>query len=300
VTIALLGVPTNSSGTTSGVARAPRALREAGLDRRLRQAGPLVDLGDVEVDDPSGTRGGDGIIDGANLAATLERVRATTAAACREGHRLLLIGGDCPILIGALAGCADVAGPPPGVLFVDGHEDAWPPQASTTGEAADMELGLLLGRSIDGVEPSLRAQVPRLDPARVVILGARDRAELDDAGVESLDGTVSLIDDAAVRADPAGVGLEAARRVASPGSGWWLHVDLDVLSSDALPAVDYRQDGGLSWSDLATLTRSALSAGGCLGATMTIFNPDLDPDGRYALAIVEFIGGLAGGLEART
>ena len=92
---------------------------------------------------------------------------------------------------------------------------------------------------------------------------------------------------------------EAVRRVASPSAGWWLHVDLDVLSSDALPAVDYPQDGGLSWSDLTALTRAALSAGGCLGATVTIYNPDLDPDGRHALAIVEFIGGLADGLEAK-
>ena len=84
-----------------------------------------------------------------------------------------------------------------------------------------------------------------------------------------------------------------------PRSGWWLHVDLDVLSSEALPAVDYRQDGGLSWADLTELTRSAISAGGCLGATVTIFNPDLDPDGRYALAIVEFIGGLADDLETK-
>ncbi len=84
-----------------------------------------------------------------------------------------------------------------------------------------------------------------------------------------------------------------------PRPDWWLHVDLDVLSSEALPAVDYRQDGGLSWSDLTALTRSAISAGGCLGATVTIFNPDLDPDGRYALAIVEFIGGLADGLETK-
>ena len=102
-----------------------------------------------------------------------------------------------------------------------------------------------------------------------------------------------------LRADPAVVATEAVRRVASAEAGWWLHVDLDVLSSGALPAVDYRQDGGLSWTDLTALTRAAISAGGCLGTTVTIFNPDLDPDGQYALAIVEFIGGLADGLETK-
>ncbi len=35
-----------------------------------------------------------------------------------------------------------------GVLFIDGHEDAWPPELSTTGEAADMELGFALGVTV--------------------------------------------------------------------------------------------------------------------------------------------------------
>jgi arginase len=298
VTIALLGVPTNSSGAADGVARAPQALREAGLVRRLQRIGPFADFGDVEVDEPSPVRGPDGIIDGDNLAATLARVRALATEAVRDGHRPVLVGGDCPTLIGALAGCADATGMPPGLLFVDGHEDAWPPADSTTGEAADMELGLLLGRSLDRVESPLRDQIPLLDPAHVVVLGARDRAELDAAGVASLADTVTVVDDLAVRVDPVGVASTTVRRIASP-AGWWLHVDLDVLSSEALPAVDYRQPGGLSWSELADLTSSALSIGGCLGATITIYNPDLDPGRRHASRIVEFIGSLSEGLEAR-
>lgn len=297
MTIALLGVPTNSSGTTHGVAHAPRALRDAGLVARLRRAGSVVDLGDVRVDRPSPERGPDGIIDAANLAATLARVRAAVAAARRAGHRLLVVGGDCPVLIGALAGCADASGSPPGLLFVDGHEDAWPPTASTTGEAADMELGLLLSRELDGVEPSLRAQIPNLDPTLVRVFGARDRAELEAAGLASLDGTVAILDDAAVLADPAGVARDGAARLADRAATWWLHIDLDVLSTEALPAVDYQQAGGLAWSDLTAFTSAAIAVGGCVGATVTIYNPDLD-DATHAPTIVEFIGGLAERLEA--
>lgn len=227
MTIALFGAPTNSSGTTDGVARAPKALREAGLIPRLRHAGALVDPGDIQVGKPSPTRGPGGIIDAVNLATTLARVRAQVAGARRDGHRLLVVGGDCPILLGALAGCADVSRTTPGLLFVDGHEDAWPPTASTTGEAADMELGLLLGRALDGVEPTLRAEIPRLDPAHVAVLGPRDRSELDAAGVTSLTGIVTLFDDVAVRADPAGVARGARRQVSAAGAGWWLHPDLD-------------------------------------------------------------------------
>jgi arginase len=304
VTIALLGVPTNSAGTIDGVARAPQALREAGLVQRLLRdgrfgGGSFVDLGDVRVDAPSPMRGPDGIIEAANLAATLARVREAVANALRDGHRLVVVGGDCPVVIGALAGCADVFGTPPGLLFVDGHEDAWPPTASTTGEAADMELGMLLGRSLRGVEPSLVAQIPRLDPAHVAIVGPRDRAEIEAAGVASLADTMPVLGDDLVRVDPAGTGSQAARRVVERAGDWWLHVDLDVLASTALPAVDYQQAGGLSWSDLTALTGAALSIPGCVGATVTIYNPDLDPDRLHASRIVEFIGMLAEGLDAR-
>lgn len=300
MSIALLGVPTNSSGTIDGVARAPAALRRAGLVERLERVASLLDLGDIVVERPSPTRAASGIVDAENLAATLSLVRSATMAARHGGHWPLLVGGDCPILMGAIAGCADATSSVPGLLFVDGHEDAWPPKASTTGEAADMELGLLLGRSIDDLEPKLRAQIPRLAPAGLVVLGARDRAEIEAAGVPSLEGTVEFHDDLAVRSDPGRVAREAVRRLNATGADWWLHVDLDVLSSEALPAVDYVQDGGLSWSELSALTKAAVGAGGCVGATVTIYNPDLDPDGRHAQAIVDFLTDLGSYAEPTT
>jgi arginase family enzyme len=41
---------------------------------------------------------------------------------------------------------------------------------------------------------------------------------------------------------------------------------------------------------------AALELSGCLGATVTIYNPDLDPDGRQARRIVQFVARLAGSL----
>ena len=61
------------------------------------------------------------------------------------------------------------------------------PNASTTGEAADMELGWLLGRGLDTLSEGVRAEIPRLAPERVAVLGPRDRSEIVAAGVEPLD-----------------------------------------------------------------------------------------------------------------
>jgi arginase len=294
MTVELIGVPTNSSGTTDGVARAPAALRAAGLGG----PGALIDGGDIPVDPPSATRGPDGVIDGPNLARTLRRVRDRVAAARHAGRRPLLVGGDCPILLGAVAGCRDAGDEPFGLLFVDGHEDAWPAHASTTGEAADMELGWLLGRGLDELGDDLRAEVAPLDPTRIALIGPRDRAELDAAGVASVADVVPVLDAVTVGADPADVTAWALAGVRAGGHPWWLHVDLDVLSTSALPAVDYQQPGGLTWDELHEVIATALGVGGCVGASVTIYNPDLDPDRVHASVVAGVIAQLAGALAS--
>jgi arginase len=76
--------------------------------------------------------------------------------------------------------------------------------------------------------------------------------------------------------------------VGADGS-WWLHVDLDVLSSASLDAVDYQQAGGLTWEELTTLTAHAVGVPGLRGIDVTIYNPDLDPKGTGAEQIVRYL-----------
>ena len=168
---------------------------------------------------------------------------------------------------------------PAGLLFVDGHEDAWPPLQSTTGEAADMELGWLLGKTVSGLPDDLAAVIPRLDPDRVAVIGPRDAAQIAEAAVATIRDDVTFVSFEEAANDPAAVALDAAERLGRAGP-WWLHVDLDVLSTDSLAAVDYPQAGGFAWSALTALTRAALATEGVMGWTITIFNPDLDPTGR--------------------
>ena len=177
-----------------------------------------------------------------------------------------------------------------GLLFVDGHEDAWDPRASPTGEAADSELGLALGHHRDALPEPLARQLPLLDPADVAILGARDSGELAAYGQPSLADEMLLLRPGDLRAE----GIAAATRRAVEAIGaqrsWWLHVDLDVLATDQLAAVDYPQDRGLTWVELADLVGAALPNRGCVGWTLCIYNPDLDPDRTEAQKIVDFVG----------
>jgi arginase len=281
--LALIGVPANSSGTVDGVARASAVLRQRGLATALASHREFTDAGDLALPVPVPVRGPSGLLAEDALVAMIERVAQAVGAARRQGRFPLLLGGDCPVLLGALAALRAEADRP-GLLFIDGHEDAWPPRVSPTGEAADCELGLALRLFDAGLSPQLRAVLPRIDPADVAAVGPRDIGELAAAGVASLDGQLgALIRPGQLTAD------RYAAALAGLPAPWWLHTDLDVLATAELAAVDYPQPGGLTWDQLADLTATALAADGCAGWSVAIYNPDLDPGRDGANAIVSYL-----------
>ena len=283
--IGLLGVPTNSAGTIDGVARGPLVLREEGLVRVLRRYAEVHDYGDVTLPDPSPVRDARShVIDQDGLGALVTRVRDAVAPILDDGHLPLIIGGDCPLLLGCLA----AASGPGGIrlLFVDGHEDAYLPLQSSTGEAADMELAFALGIADAPWSSELAALLPLVAPDDVQILGPRDAELLGTEGVASLRDRVALADGERLAADPARIAAGACAALPDP---WWFHLDLDVLSTKALPAIDYPQPGGLGWDGLAVVASTAMSAEP-RGWDITIYNPDLDPERVHARRIVGFIG----------
>ena len=81
--------------------------------------------------------------------------------------------------------------------------------------------------------------------------------------------------------------------MARPGlAGYWLHLDMDILDPAVMPAVDSPDPGGLTAADLTALLAGL--APGAAGAEVTVFDPDLDPDGRYAALLTEvLVTGLA-------
>jgi arginase len=68
--------------------------------------------------------------------------------------------------------------------------------------------------------------------------------------------------------------------------GIWVHLDVDVLDDQLMPAVDYRQPCGLSYQDLEQVLKIVMKSGKVVGMDVTIFNPKLDPDGSLARRLV--------------
>jgi arginase len=287
----LTGVPYTSMSEPGGIANAIPVLRQRGLAERLGGLG-VEDAGDLRLDPPTGERGPSRLLNEPALVRLVGATRERVSATHDTGRLPLLVGGDCPVLLGALAAMRD-ARERPGLIMLDGHEDAWPPRLSETGEGSDSEIAIALGR-IPALPEALDEVLPLLHMSGLAYLGPRDYAEIVAAGVESLRDQAAFFADGALTSAALGRGRDPARAAVESitADGFWLHVDLDVLASGAFRAVDYPQPGGLGWDELDRLAASAAGAPRCRGVSVVIYNPDLDPDRAEADKIVAFVARL--------
>ncbi|MRG59377.1 arginase family protein [Agromyces sp. CFH 90414] len=295
--IALISAPTNlglrppARGAVPGTAKAPEALREAGLfdrflERGARDAGVVLPgryLDDDGRRAPGRARNEQPMLDHARRLS--DRLRAVLG----RGESPLVVGGDCSLLIGAGHALAAAGRGRIGLVHIDGHTDfRHPGNSDACGTAAGEDLAIAIGRHWPALA-DLDGRGPYFDAARTVHLGCRD----DD---EHLDEVRPLLAETipASEAMRSGMADAAARvRTALAGAdGYWLHLDVDVLDASVMPAVDSPSPGGLDAGQLTGLLREL--APGAVGAQVTVFDPDLDPEGRYALTLA---GILAEGLR---
>lgn len=301
--IELIGVPFDGYGRLGNQARAPGALRHAGIARAFGAARVAADA-DVELPPPEPSRGAQTtLLNEPALVAMTAALSHQVDAALAAGRFPVVFGGDCSVLFGIVTGMRQRS-PDAGLVFVDGHEDTMPLDVSEDGEAANTEVGLLLGltgRTLKGV---LRESVSVLPREQLVVLGPRDAAWRAQFNVGTLAGCgVWLAPLADLAADPVGTTRRAVAALAAASRRWWLHIDLDVLDPVEFPAQGLPgvpdEPGGLRWEQLTDLARTVLSTGRCVGLSLVIYDPDQDPDASGARRIVAFLGDVIGQMRLR-
>jgi arginase family enzyme len=276
--LTVLDAPIDSSGEGRGEEHAPGALRAAGIVDRLGAA----DAGEAEARIRDSRRDPEtGVIGAADVRSGATAIAASVRGILDDGQVPLVVGGDCTLLLGVFGAVP----PGTGLWFVDGHADFYDGNSSPTGEAADMDLAILTGHGPTTVLPD---DTSPLDPSTVVLLGHRPDELSPDVAVENagLDPAIHALTAPEVRQRGAAtVGAEAAAELAEQPA--WLHLDLDVLDETALPAVSYPQPLGLGWEELTALARPLAAAPNLVGISVADYNPDRDPDGMHARAIVD-------------
>jgi arginase len=283
-----IGIKPYNDGSVRRLDLAPGVLREKGLSTRLA----AHDLGDVipppryqDVVRPTGRPRNED-----DVAAYSCKLAERIAAASADNEFVLLLGGDCSIVLGGLLGVRDARRAPVGLVYVDAHADFGTLEESPSGSAASMCLALAVGRGntrlarLGGDEPLTRM-------ADVVHIGRRDDAEPWYGHGALRASPVLNLPHAAVREKgPSKTARAALERVAhQPKGGFWIHVDTDVLDPAIMPAVDSPLPGGLDADELAELLTPLVCHPRALGLQLTIYDPTLDPDRSCATRLVTLL-----------
>lgn len=282
-----IGIKPYDDGRTRRLDLAPDVLRQQRLVTRVR----AIDLGDLVpgpyrdyVRPPGGTR------NEREVAAYSREIAGRVASASSDGSFVVVLGGDCSIVLGCLLGVRQAGRAPVGLVYIDAHGDFATTAESRTGSAASMCLALAVGRG-DSSLARLAGTEPLARPRDVVLIGRRD----DDEPWYGQDAMRELpildIPDAAVRT----LGLDETiastlARVTQPElGGFWIHLDADVIDPDVVPAVDSPTPGGFDLDALASFLTPLVRHPKALGLELTIYDPELDPDRTSAARLASLL-----------
>jgi arginase len=297
VQIVVIDAPTNlglrppAPGMEPGVKNLAAALRKTGLVERLgaRDAG--------QVEPPSYAPDPDPVTrfrNGASLPGYTVKLADQLVPLITGGDFVLVLGGDCSILLGT--GLALHSLGHYGLAFIDAHDDFSFARPNTNYfgifVAAGTDLALATGHGpkqltdIHGESPYFREQ-------DVIQIGlSREKEDREFFQTETFDRSK-------IQCMPvgqiAGEGAPAIGKAARANlermnnQGFWIHLDADVLDAKVMPAVDSPNQRGLSFEQLQQILSVLLSSPKACGLEVTIFDPTLDADGRYAKGLAHTI-----------
>ncbi len=233
------------------------------------------------------------LLNGHNVRVCNLLVADAVDGAIKRKHLPVVVGGDCSILLGALVGLSRFG--PPSLIHIDGHSDFRHPgnydSQARLGAVAGMDLALASGRG----EPLLTAwpevQFPLVPERRILQLGERESRDRTWAWPDVRQTDIQLIDvfTATVNGPSWVVAQIDSMLAPNPDDAFWLHFDVDVFDQVFMPAVDSPGSPGLDPSALQHVLHHLIQHPRLGGITITVYDPDLDPDGRYAAHIVTFL-----------
>lgn len=294
VELAVIGVPTSAGAHHAGQDRAPQALREHGFVDKLHAAGfQVTDVGDVAgevfVADAIGATA-------RNIDAVVRVALAVADAVARErlaGRLPIVLGGDCTVTLGVVAGLQrvheDVR-----VAYFDGDADLNAPERSRSGILDATGVAHLLGIADTPLARIGRTR-PMLADHQLVLIGY-DPSDPDsfDSGVLAARPALLHFDDAAVRDEPAVVTERALAALAGPGVARAVHFDVDAVDSRDLPLANFPHYGtGVQLVTAGRVLAGLLAAPDAAALILTEVNPTHDPAGgqlaRYVDTVTESI-----------
>lgn len=273
--VAVIGAPTSAGAFAPGQEDAPAALREAGLLDALRAGGREVhDRGDtsrfrwgVDRAEPR-SMNIDAVIDGVRAVAT--RVRAAVGA----GELALVLGGDCTVGVGTIAG-AVAAGAEPRVVYLDLHADLNTPSSVPDG-ALDW-TGVAHMLDLPGADARFAAVGPRrplISSDDLLLLGRGPEQGTPAENRLVTERALATIDVDELAADPRAAARRALQHATADDRAFVVHFDVDVIDFADVPLSENTGRGvGVPFAAALCALEILVAGDVPLAITVTELNP---------------------------
>ena len=171
--LAVIGVPSSAGSDAAGQDQAPRALWAAGLIEALGSAGPeVLDAGHLTEQVWAPDREYRLAQNAALVVASVVELADRVPELLERDRRLLVIGGNCTVVVGVMAGLGVFTGQRCGLLYLDRHFDLNTPATTIEGALDWMGLGhaLDLPGALDSFAGAF-GERPLLLPDQLAFLG---------------------------------------------------------------------------------------------------------------------------------
>jgi arginase len=291
----IVGAPSSAGAYAPGQEKAPAAWRDAGLLAALEARGiEAHERGDVPGFRWQIDRDSPRAMNPAAVADVARAVADEVAAGLADGAAMLVLGGDCTVELGTVAGASRGIGDA-GLVYIDYDTDCNTPASVEDGALDWMGVAHLLG--LPDTLPALAGvgqRVPLLRPEQVLFFANGSSTEFERRTIAELGIKQRPL--ARVKADPAAAAGEVVERWAPRFERLLVHVDVDVLDFFDFPiAEETRRYPALRFEELITALRALVAAPNWAALTICEVNPDHDPDGssmrRLSESIAEVLAG---------
>lgn len=282
----LMGVPTSAGAYGIGQEQTPRVLRECGLIESL--ATDIEDDGDLPITpfrpDPKNHRA-------QNIETVVDvasRVRDRVRDVVATGDVPVVIGGDCTITLGVVAGVL-MARPDATLAYFDGDVDMSTPETTRSGILDAMGIAHML--DVEGADDrlaGLRRETPLMDGGRIALIGFEvdDLSELHETTLD--DHGVGLFPASALRDDLPAT-LSRIDRFLGMGPRI-VHFDVDAIDSVECPLAEYPHfNTGVSLATAGEILAHLCSTAPLAAFVVTEANPRRDPDNEYMPRLLRLI-----------
>jgi arginase len=210
----------------------------------------------------------------------------------REGRVAVVIGGDCTVGVGSLAGVISAGYEDAGLVYFDLHADMNTPSSVPDGALDWMGVAHML--NLDDAAPLLAGvgkRMPLVQPEDVVLYGFRDDKATEAERERMRRLNLEVVPFESVTADPRASAHSALASLGSRREHLIIHFDVDVVDfTDAPLSENTGRNVGLTLEQAFAALRVLLSSDQVRALTITELNPDHgEPEGA---TLQRFVAGL--------